>query len=85
LTPRPRAVIDSFTFIFFFFYMIVFLWATTEYARRAVSVLETSGSAWDPPVYPIKLALAAGVLLLLLQGIAKFIRDLHFAVKGNKL
>ena len=85
LTPRQRAVIDSFTFIFFFFYMIVFLWATTEYARRAVSVLETSGSAWDPPVYPIKLALAAGVLLLLLQGIAKFIRDLHFAVKGNKL
>ena len=85
LTPRQRAVIDSFTFIFFFFYMIVFLWATTEYARRSVSVLETSGSAWDPPVYPIKLALAAGVLLLLLQGIAKFIRDLHFAVKGNKL
>jgi hypothetical protein len=27
----------------------------------------------------------AGVVLLLLQGIAKFIRDLHFAVKGSKL
>ncbi len=53
--------------------------------RRSVSVLETSGSAWDPPVYPIKLALVGGVVLLLLQGTAKFIRDLHFAIKGNRL
>jgi TRAP-type mannitol/chloroaromatic compound transport system permease small subunit len=85
LTPRQRAVLDSITFVFFALYMGVFLWATMEYARRSVSVLETSGSAWDPPVYPIKLALVAGVLLLLLQGIAKFIRDLHFAIKGKKL
>jgi TRAP-type mannitol/chloroaromatic compound transport system permease small subunit len=85
LTPRQRAVMDSITFVFFALYMIVFLWATAEYARRSVSVLETSGSAWDPPVYPIKLALMAGVALLLLQGIAKFIRDLHFAIKGNQL
>jgi TRAP-type mannitol/chloroaromatic compound transport system permease small subunit len=85
LTPRQRAVMDSITFVFFALYMGVFLWATAEYARRSVSVLETSGSAWDPPVYPIKLALMAGVFLLLLQGIAKFIRDLHFAIKGTRL
>jgi TRAP-type mannitol/chloroaromatic compound transport system permease small subunit len=48
-------------------------------------VRETSGSAWDPPVYPLKVALAFGVALLLLQGIAKFIRDLHLAVKGKEL
>ena len=85
LTPRQRAVIDSITFVFFALYMGVFLWATGEYARRSVADLETSSSAWDPPVYPIKLALMVGVALLLLQGIAKFIRDLHFAVKGNQL
>jgi len=85
LTLRQRAVIDSITFVFFALYMSVFLWATAEYARRSVSVMETSGSAWDPPVYPIKLAMMAGIVLLLLQGIAKFIRDLHFAIKGHKL
>ncbi len=85
LTPRQRAVIDSITFVFFALYLGVFLWATTEYAHRSVLVRETSGSAWDPPVYPIKVALALGIALLLLQGIAKFIRDLHFAIKGNKL
>jgi TRAP-type mannitol/chloroaromatic compound transport system permease small subunit len=85
LTPRQRAVIDSITFVFFAFYLGVFLWAATEYARRSVMVRETAGSAWDPPVYPLKLALALGVTLLLLQGIAKFIRDIHFAIKGNRL
>ena len=85
LTPRRRAVIDSITFVFFALYLGVFLWATTEYALRSVAVHETSGSAWDPPIYPIKLALLVGVGMLLLQGIAKFIRDLHFAIKGSEL
>ncbi len=85
LSPRQRSVIDSITFVFFVLYLGVFLWATTEYVQRSISVRETSGSAWDPPVYPLKLALAVGVALLLLQGTAKFIRDLHFAFKGSKL
>lgn len=85
LTDRQRAVIDSFTFVFFALYLGVFLWATSEYAIRSLSVRETSGSAWDPPVYPIKVALFLGVLLLLLQGIAKFVRDVHFALRGRNL
>ena len=85
LNLRQRAVIDSFTFVFFALYLGVFLWAVSEYTWRSVAVRETSGSAWDPPVYPIKLALVTGVVLLLLQGIAKFIRDLYFAVKGHQL
>jgi TRAP-type mannitol/chloroaromatic compound transport system permease small subunit len=82
---RQRAVIDSLTFVFFALYLGVFLWAASEYTWRSVLVRETSGSAWDPPVYPIKLALVTGVVLLLLQGIAKFVRDLYFAVKGHQL
>ncbi len=85
LTPRQRAVVDSFTFVFFALYLVVFLWACMEYAMRSVSVRETSGSAWDPPVYPIKIALAVGVCLLLMQGVAKLIRDIYFAVKGTEL
>ncbi len=85
LSPRQRAVMDSITFIFFALYLGIFLWATVNYAWRSVLVRETSGSAWDPPVYPIKVALAVGVFLLLLEGTAKFIRDLHFAITGKKL
>lgn len=85
LTPRQRAVIDSITYVFFVLYLGVFGWATSRYAMQSLRVRETSGSAWDPPVYPIKLALLLGVALLLLQGTAKFIRDLYFALKGREL
>jgi TRAP-type mannitol/chloroaromatic compound transport system permease small subunit len=83
LTPRQRAIIDSITFVFFVLYLSVFLWATAKYTWQSVLVRETTGSAWDPPVYPIKVALVIGVLLLLLQGTAKFIRDLHLSIKGG--
>jgi TRAP-type mannitol/chloroaromatic compound transport system permease small subunit len=85
LNPRQRAVMDAVTFAFFALYLSVFLWATTKYAWRSVLLGETSGSPWNPPVYPIKVALAVGVTLLILQGIAKFVRDLHFAITGREL
>ena len=84
-TPRQRAIIDSITFVFFALYLGFFLWAVSKYAWQSVLVRETAGSAWDPPVYPIKVALLVGVALLLLQGIAKLIRDLHLAIKGREL
>lgn len=85
LTLRQRAIIDSITFVFFALYLGFFLWAVSKYAWQSVLVRETAGSAWDPPVYPIKVALLVGVALLLLQGIAKLIRDLHLAIKGREL
>lgn len=85
LSKRQRAVIDSITFVFFALYISVLIWASAKYALRSLQLLETTGSAWDPPVYPLKVALVVGAVLLLLQGIAKFIRDLHLAVKGSEL
>jgi len=85
LSPRQRAVMDSITYVFFALYLGVFLWAATKYTWQSVRLGETTGSAWDPPVYPVKIALVVGTFLLLLQGTAKFIRDLHMAIKGTEL
>ncbi len=85
LTPRQRAVIDSVTYLFFALYLGVFLWAACRYTWQSIMVRETTSSAWDPPVYPIKIALVVGTGLILLQGTAKFIRDLHFAIRGKEL
>ena len=85
LTVRQRAVMDSITYFFFALYLGVFLWAASKYTWQSVRLGETTGSAWDPPVYPIKIALVVGVSLLLLQGTAKLIRDLHMAIKGTEL
>lgn len=85
LNKRQRAILDSITFTFFILYLGVFLWASGKYAGRSIGLLETSGSAWDPPVYPLKVALVIGIALLLMQGVAKFIRDVHLALKGSEL
>ena len=51
-------------------------------AWESLSTLEHSQSAWNPPIYPVKLTIPLGAGLLLLQGIAKLIRDILFLVKG---
>jgi len=85
LSLRCRAIIDSITYIFFALYLGVFLWASGKYALQSFRLRETAGSPWDPPIYPIKIALVVGVALLLLQGTAKLIRDLYLAITGKEL
>lgn len=82
-SPRQQAILDVITFFFFALYMGMMLWATSKYAWESVQLTERSGSPWNPPVYPIKIALALGVLLILLQGIANFVRDLRAVIKGS--
>jgi TRAP-type mannitol/chloroaromatic compound transport system permease small subunit len=84
-SARRRALLDSITFVFFALYIGMMVWATGKYAWRSVAILEMSDSPWRPPLWPMKVFLALGVLLILLQGIAKFIRDLHFALTGKEL
>jgi TRAP-type mannitol/chloroaromatic compound transport system permease small subunit len=45
-------------------------------AWDSLSRFEHSQSAWNPPLYPAKLAIPIAAVLLMLQGIAKLIRDI---------
>ena len=81
---RGRAILDSITFLFFALYMVLMIWAGSKYAMQAIGMLERSGTPWNPPVYPIKTAFVVGLVLLLFQGISKFIKDLYLAVKGSE-
>jgi len=85
LSPRKRAILDSFTFLFFLLYMGMLLWAASKYAWESYLLRETMASTWAPPVYPLKIALAVGVAMLILQGTANFLRDLYLAIQGRKL
>jgi len=40
---------------------------------------------WAPPIYPLKVIFAVGYILLLLQGLAKWIRDFVYVAKGVEL
>ena len=83
LSPRGQAIADCISFICFALYLGMMLWASYRFAWDSLELRETSGSPWNPPVYPIKIALVAGIFLLLLQGIAKLVKDLHFAIRGR--
>jgi len=83
LPLRVRAIVDLVTSIFFFLFCGLLLWKGGEMAWDSLKILERGSSAWSPPVYPIKLAIPLGAFLLLLQGTAKFIRDLFKVIKGG--
>ncbi len=85
LSPKGRAIMDVITFFIFALFIGMLFWAASAYAWDSLKLRERAGSAFNPPIYPMKIAFAVGILLILLQGIAKFIRDLYFIVEGKRL
>jgi TRAP-type mannitol/chloroaromatic compound transport system permease small subunit len=83
LSARKRAILDLITFLFFFVAVGGLLVETTLVAWSSVQTKEMHYSFWAPPMYPLRVVMAVGVLLLFLEGIAKFISKL-LAVIGEK-
>ena len=84
LSHRGKAIADLVTFPVFFLFVGVMLYKGFGFARDAWEFRETLSSAWAPPVYPFKTVIPIAALFLLLQGIAKFIRDVHTLVTGKE-
>ncbi|QJD60655.1 TRAP transporter small permease subunit [Pseudomonas sp. gcc21] len=80
LKPRARAVVDILGSIIFFIFILALLYFGYEMAHESVSSWETSYSAWNPPIWPIKVAIPVGATLLLLQGIVKLLQDIAIAL-----
>lgn len=85
LSLRKRAILDVLTASLFFLFAGILLWKGIPGAIRAVVLGEHSQSIWGAPEWPVKVAIPLGAFLILLQGIAKLIRDFHLAVTGKKL
>lgn len=83
-SPRGRAVIDLFTAPIFFFFMAMMLWHGGQFALRSLAFRENLSSAWAPPIYPVKMIIPIAAGLVLAQGAAKFVRDLHLSITGRE-
>lgn len=83
LSKRKKALLDLVTFFFFLAFVGVLLWQGWNMAWRSLVALEHDSTEWAPPVYYFKLTLPIGAFLLLLQGIAKFLKDLIIVIKGD--
>ena len=75
-TPRRKALFDSITAVVFYLYTWVLFWEGSKFAWEAIIRNRHSGTDWNPPLYPLLITLPLGAFLILIQGTAKFIRDL---------
>lgn len=77
---RTRAVIDIFTSVLFFLFIGVLVWQGTSLAMDSLARWERSHSAWNPPIWPIKLIIPISAALVLLQGLVKLANDILIAL-----
>lgn len=80
LPPRVGAVVNVFTWLFFFMFVGTMLWGGVSVALRSIDIQEKFSTLWAPPMYPLKIMIPLGALLIILQGVAHFIRDLTVAI-----
>ena len=87
LSPRGKATLDVICAIFLFFPLIGSLLQTSfSWVLYSWSVNEKSAATYVyPPLYPLRAVVFLGFLLFFLQGMATFIRDVYFAVRGEPL
>jgi TRAP-type mannitol/chloroaromatic compound transport system permease small subunit len=82
--PRTRAIIDLFTWLLFFAFCGVILVKGGEMAWDSFLYRETDSTVFAPPIYPLKMLIPLGGLLLLLQGLVKYIGDIKVAITGKE-
>jgi TRAP-type mannitol/chloroaromatic compound transport system permease small subunit len=85
LSPRGKAVLDVITGLLFFFFMalvVIYGWGT---AIEALEGGEATATLWGPPIGHFKLMIPIGAALLILQGLANWIRSLYLAATNKEL
>ena len=84
--PRVRGFLDLFTYcVFFFPFCIIMLYQGTIFAHSAWMAHETSQTAALTVVPHIKTVIPITFALLLIQGLASFIRGIMLIVRGEEV
>ena len=76
LKDRTKALLDSLTSVFLIFYLVVLLIGSISSLNYTINTNQRLFTAWAPYVWPIKSIMTFGILLMLLQSIAIFFKDL---------
>ncbi|MGE0007406.1 MAG: TRAP transporter small permease subunit [Parvibaculaceae bacterium] len=84
LSPKKRAVTDALTILFVIFYLAVLFAGGVSATNYAIVYKQQNYSSWAPLLWPVKVVMTVGILLMLLQTIAAFFRDVA-AARGRPL
>jgi len=85
LPPKGKLLIDICLTVVFFFplvFMLTKVWAQDTWQAYVLKEV-SSETIWYPVLWPIKLVVTIGFVLLLLQGIAIFLKDVISLAKGG--
>ncbi len=87
ITKRRRALLECLILLIFLFPLIYFvLRHSIPWAYKSWIMHERSQyTMWRPYVFPIKIILPISFILLGLQGISNFVKNIVYAVKGVTL
>lgn len=83
-TPKMKEIVELFFFILLAIFCVPLIWKSIGIAWYSFTIRESLPGYWKPPVYPIKMLVPIAGLLLLLQGLSRFIRSLLFLIKGKQ-
>ena len=81
---RKKAWFDLFTIFFLIFYLVVLLYGGIESTQYSFEYNQRSRTAWQPYLWPIKAVMCVGFILMLLQAVAEFFKDLA-RIRGVEL
>jgi len=74
--PRFKAAVDILTSVLTFLFVGTLVYFGSAMAFESVQRLERSGSAWNPPLWPVRLMIPVAAVLLLLQAVVKLLQDI---------
>ena len=85
--PRGRALIDVIGYLIIFFpIMFILVTSSFDMAKEAYEIKEVSQfTPWQPILWPFKSVICVGFSLLILQGIAEFLRSVIMLIRGEAL
>ncbi len=84
-SPRTQGRVDLLLYIVLFMpAMLFFLKAGYDFSYKSFFQGERAGdSTWAPIVWPVKMALTAGVFFLIIQGISEILKSWYAATRGK--
>lgn len=74
---KGKKVCDLIAFVLFSVYCFTLIWYGTDLAITSFDQGESSGTLWNPLVWPVKFAIPIAGVLLYLQGVANLLQDLY--------
>lgn len=75
-SAKRQALADAITASLLIFYMVFLLNGGISSIKYAVKYGQVNYTPWAPPLAPIKIIMTIGIVLMLLQVIAQFFKDL---------